>query len=375
VRLRLLTASSLFAGAIAAACQLLLPTIANDGALGAPDASLDPDGCVRAVVPSAPDAGEPGTISFFVAIQTIGVNDGGAALGYDLDGVCTSETASESCVPRGERAHPDQAGGRDIAGNEFLGEALQGALNATNAGDINARIGDGRLSYLIEVKRYNGTPNGQPLSVSFLGSNGLYAIEDGGIVNIRPSWDGGDTWTVDCRVNGARCSGKSTEVTWLADASISSGAFDPRAYVTGSVLVAQFPSIELNVGLTSLAISNVLLTATISADVGGGGYRLEGQIAGRIAVRDAFSALARLRTEDGGHLCGSDERFQKYVRPMVCSAADISDNPSKDGKGDPCEALSVALNFTALPARIGYRFDSTALAQGCDGIIADCKNE
>jgi hypothetical protein len=289
--------------------------------------------------------------------------------------VCTGDDGRESCVPpgRGLRSHPDQPGGRDIAGNEFLGEALMGALATTKFTDINARIASGLLSYLIEIRHYSGAPDQRALSVAFYDSHGLYRVDDGGIVNIAPSWNGTDEWTLDCRLSGAFCNGSSTEVTWLGDGGFASGSVDSTAHVTGNVLVARFPAIVLDLGLTTLAVSRVILTATISAAEGG--YRLDGQIAGRVTTQEAFASVARLRGTSDAPLCGSDERFQMYVRPKICEAADIASHESNDDQKAPCDALSVALSFRALPARVGYRFDSDPLPQGCDGSIANCNND
>jgi hypothetical protein len=158
---------------------------------------------------------------------------------------------------------------------------------------------------------------------------------------------------------------------WLGDGGIVASIYDPQAYVAHGVLVAHLPLV-LGLGITSIPLS-VVLTATMTP-LGGGGYRLDGQIAGRVSTHDIFAAVAAVRdptTTNGGFLCGNDSTFQR-VKANICAQADINHDPSNDNRGAPCDALSFAAPFSALPAGIGYRIDHTQPVAGCDGAIDDC---
>src|ERR1700722_18779072 len=187
-----------------------------DSAVGA-DASTDAAAdvsCDHVVPPAAPQGASLALLEAFKTLELYGTD---AAVGYDLDGVCTCHGGPESCVPfmHGDQ-HCDLPGGQDIEGNATFGQFLEQALSLTAFGDIDARIGAGHLGYLLEILDYNGQPNDTDVLVDFLDSSGLLFPDDaGGIGTGVPSWDGGDRWAVDCALSVADC--VPANGAWLGD--------------------------------------------------------------------------------------------------------------------------------------------------------------
>jgi hypothetical protein len=299
----------------------------------------------------------------------------GAALGYDLDNVCSCLGGGRSCTPRAPSAveHCDQPGGRDIEGNSFFGELFELALNGTNLGDIDHRIDAGSLGYFVQVRHYSGGPDSTGLFVGFYNLSILPEIDAStGEFHARsPWWDGGDVWAVDCALSAA--GGCKDDTPVLDQSALLPGFFDPQAYVSGNILVAHASPVVIGIGLTTLRLTDVVITATITPMPDGSGYRLDnGQIAGRFPTRDIFVMLASMKEATGpGYLCGDSVDLQQ-LKTKICAEADLTELPSDDA-GAPCDALSMVIPFTALPAQVGYRFDRKPPTRGCDGApTTDC---
>jgi hypothetical protein len=370
----------------AAACELLLPTheqdVAVDGGGGANDGDAVGASCSPIHPPDSPPQPEGGigadlgTLNVVAAFETFPNPDASAAsVGLDLDHLCTCPDR-EACVSREQTKHCDLSGGRDTAGNDFLGVAFGGAFTATKAGDVNARIASGHISFLVDIRGYNGTRNQSKLLVAIYDSPGRYVDDPdggGGKVTAPPAWDGNDEWAVDCTFSKASCIGKMTDVLWLGDGGITPGSIvDETAYVRDGVLVAFFPTLILNAELTTAKMSNVTLFATITPELGS--YRLDGQIAGRSTTAEMLLTASRLKSANGTPLCGSNPDLVP-VKATICRAADLPVDPAADGKDSPCGATSFAIPFTARPAKIGYRFDKGATPPGCDGSVDDCDQD
>jgi hypothetical protein len=55
----------------------------------------------------------------------------------------------------------------------------------------------------------------------------------------------------------------------------------------------------------------------------------------------------------------------QLVSSGVCSQADIESSPANDGKGLPCDALSLGLGFTASPAQLGVELEPFVVPGDC----------
>jgi hypothetical protein len=383
LRWKVVTALALAsASASAVACELLLPTYLGAGEVPAEAPS---DGCAHVEPPRPPDASaNPGSERFFLALRSFGLGnaDAGPDVGYDLDETCTglvdASNAVRSCIPT-TKEFVDRSGGRDIEGNERLGTTLNNAFSATGFGTVDNRIADGKNSYLIEVRDYNGEANDDQVYVSVYNSAGLGVPDDGGVKVLHthaPSWDGEDPWSLDC-IHAFACPkvppDASTE--WLGDAgpeAVVSLYADPKAYVRDHVLVAHIPVLVIAVGSAYLRVRGAIITGAL--EKGPGGYAItKGQLAGRVATRDIFDMLATIRIEIGAnvsYLCGDNPGFLDY-RAQICTSADINAD-GYDKQEKPCNALSVAVPFTAGEAKLGFRFDQDDPVRGCPATNDEC---
>ena len=331
------------------------------------DAAVDAP-CNHVVPPPPPAQGSPGpdTVSFVSAFRLLtGIEpgDAGGTLGFDLDGVCTCP-GPPSCISAvtPPSMNCDEPGGRDLQG-EPLFVVFDQAFAVTELGDFSQRIAEGRLNLLLAVSDYNGGPDDTQVTVAAYGSNGLRDPDGGAYV--PPRWNGADEWNVD-------------PASWFASTLTDAGwhytpsFFTTSAYVTQNTLVARFDDgITFDFGFTSTLVRDAVLTATIAADPAGG-YDLSGNFGGRIATADIFDLMGRLTVgADAGRLCGANPLFQG-LSATVCQSADIMSSAAVDNTNAVCDALSIAVGFSAFPAELGAPYDLPETPFGCDGSVYQC---
>ena len=200
----------------------------------------------------------------------------------------------------------------------------------------------GTYSVVLQIGDYNGTANDTQVTATIFTSDGIQAVGDAAPPAAK--WDGTDVWTLDVGSFLA------------ADASPPVGAFsDSAAYVANGTLVAHlnFP-ISLGTSTTSglfVDLTGGVVTGTV-VPVGNGTYRLTGGlIAGRWNVTEMLSTFQGL-TIAGAYLCQGSALYSN-IKSQVCQYADIMTNPTDDLTGKTCDALSLALAFTADPANMG----------------------
>jgi hypothetical protein len=130
--------------------------------------------------------------------------------------------------------------------------------------------------------------------------------------------------------------------------------------------------IPLGLGFASVTLSNGSLVATVTP-LPGVGYRLDGQLVGRIATRSILTLLATVKDplDDTQFLCGDDPTFQSFFMGF-CASADIMSDPSFDNTNQSCDSLSAAFGFVAISARLGAEYPGKAPVIGCDGSVQDC---
>jgi hypothetical protein len=320
-----------------------------------------PDPCSHATYPPPPvkDDDPTGVVPpLVVAVRDESVSgtiDGGAPIGFDLDGVCscfsdttTAHGAAPSCIaPEGGSRGCDGDGGVDRQISALLA-AYTVSSNSSNSGGP---------TLLIKVTKYNGRANDSEVFVGFIASPGIFDRKgctdgaDGG-TPYAPTWKGCDRFSLD-------------------PSSVFPGSQEPLgylpAYVTDHVLVVP-PStkpITFIFGSTSLVTSGSVLVLRLTAvdaqlqpiepppEVGQL-FRMEGTTAGRVATVDTLRAIAKGQAlTDGGPLCGFPNSYNSVKHAVICPGADIATTPDNDFKGVGCDALSLAAAFTAEPAQLG----------------------
>jgi hypothetical protein len=357
---------------------------ASDASSG-DDASIPP--CDHAEPPGRPttvdDGGSTSGLNKIVAVAAfntidIGVSaqpDANAAIppfGYDLDNRCTCPGPA-SCLPRtgaspGENC--DDVNGRDHQ-SIVLFQLLQlvGGAATTGTKQVDQGLMAGQYGLLIRISNWNGKPNDPRVTVDFYVSNGLERDDAGGIPT--PKLDGTDRWTID-------------------PTSIQNGDqpqfSDMEAYVTGGTFVANFPELPIVFGdrsylggatmqlLDAVVVGTLQLTPANGPSGVGLGIT-SGTIAGRWPTGQILATMATI-PGDGGFLCGTDPNPVNRLtygefKAVMCNAADISKTKVGDNTSAPCDAISVGMQFTAVPAVLGNPLMVAPAPAGCVDAGAD----
>jgi hypothetical protein len=341
-------------------------TVAGDGSADAAEASSL---CRLATAPPPPASDDPssnGEQSFIVALRGLDMGfppDGGVPVphGYDLDHVATCcQGAPESCVSATATPHCDGEGGIDNSGGQLIAD-LQKVAPTFSDTAVNYHIENGLYTVLFQVQHYNGTANDTQVTIGVLASHGMDGPPDAAPT---PKWDGTDKWTVD------------SDYVFDPDAqAVTPGTFDSHAYVAGGVLVA---SLDFAIALGGSGGNLVIVSLTagvLTANVvgaGGGTFRLEGaQVAGRWSSRALLAELPWIFAF-GAFICPNTNTYAT-LKPLICKAADLAGEPFRDGTGAPCDALSLAFGFSALPAQVGRILPPAPRPKNCpDAGPDDC---
>jgi hypothetical protein len=329
--------------------------------------------------PAIPDdpAGDIGALTVAISAVSIrGALDGGAATGYDLDGVCTcfadphtAHDGGSACIP------PDGGGGGVSLCDEDGGDDVQFAkLLAPYPGYFTGGGTIGGATLLLRITQYNGRANDASVFVGFIPSAGIYDITgcerdagvDAGSPPYEPSGRACDTWTVD-------------------PANVLPGTTEPTSFLPGYVtdhtlvLPASAKPVTLMIGGAPIPVQSTELTARLvpvddqlvplspEPDVGTL-FRLEnGLLGGRVATGDVLRGFAISQAVTGtGPLCGPDALFPVLKSKFLCPNADVVSDMTLDFTDKICDAMSVSVSFRAQPGRMGEA--RTAETVGCKSV-------
>lgn len=308
-------------------------------ATAAPDVDAGPQGCVHArppprPSPSAGDAGgDAGSDVIVGALESYTFASSASATapstrGYDLDGLCTCPD-KRACVLPGVASDCDVDGGIDNAGGKLLLEAF-----ALLGGSAAIGGSDGDNGLLVRLRNYNGLQNDDAVEVALFDTLGAEVRQGSNPGKLKK--DGTDRWTVDSR-------------SLLGGAAYLPVVVDTRAYVSGGVLVAELRS-TFRVGLVAFPVSHGYLTAKLTRTAIGYTFT-EGSISVRMNAKAFLTALEIVKTPTG-YLCGNDVIYGS-VRDRICKVRDLPTDPSVDGRESACDAFSLIMEFTAMPAVLG----------------------
>jgi len=353
--------------------ESLLLSPDSGGGDATPDSNVTPDsgdGCNHVRWPARPvadDDGGTGDLDLYEALETLdfGAGDGGAPsmklIGYDLDGICTCP-GPDSCKPFGDAGTQcDQEGGIDNAAGGLIKE-FSGAGNFFDQGYINQQIGAGVFGALFRVQKYNGLANDTNVELSIFVSNGTEGAGSDAGPTI-PKFDGTDVWTIDPT---SLLGGTITDA-----GPVPVVAYDLNAYVSNYTLVANISDMPLAIGaatgegLVTIELTGALVVAKLTP-LGNGRFSATGTVMGRWESRKLLTALQVLHDpfDYDASLCGGDTIYQ-LLKGRICSEQDIAGNVQDDGKGAPCDALSIAFDFQSVGAQPGSVFGKPDGGSGC----------
>lgn len=233
------------------------------------------------------------------------------------------------------------------------------------------------------LRNYNGQANDPDVVVGAIQSTGIHTPHDGGAevdgsaclvdeaaidagAAYPAKFDGTDIW--------APAKGVPTELAtgWVKDFRLILDG-RPNATVGGKVLPLIFGSRVVTVGTPIMVARLVPLdeagkvlpvdgTGKIqSADGRARSFRLEdGILTGRASASDVLAAAASIRISGApvpsNDLCARPDLYC-FVKNVVCNAVDSMKLPVLDFKGEPCDALSLVLQFEAVSALLGEPHD------------------
>jgi hypothetical protein len=349
-----------------------------------------PDPCVHAVVPPKPAQDDApgvdvGTMVFALQSYTFDAN-----VGLDLDGVCTCDTrpntahgGSPSCAPSPSPSMPTPTPLCDVDGgidNEVaaLESALIGLYPAV--APFNKLIDGGRRTSLIQIAGYNGKANDPDVAVGMFDAAGIRSKGcpnstfdmDHGVYT--PGWCGLDRWDIDSRSAGtaggkpiANVFGKgyvaNHKLVVLVPTPVplpGSGSSSLLA-IMGAVIVADLvasspdgsaPDPSVDSGAPAFALTNGFIAGTLTT----------GALLGWVGMQNVTDTDGG--SDDAKSLCHNAGLFSQ-LKQTVCPNADVTTTTGFNASA-PCNAMSSALSFVALPALIGDVHLQAAASGSCD---------
>ena len=304
------------------------PSEANDGDSG--------DGCNHAVPPPRPTSPDGPDVAPVIGVAKrilLSTPNGEVPVGYDLDDVCTTDKASETCT--GDKPHVDPPGGIDNNAGDLFN------LVKTKT-DVEQRINDGidlgKTTLLFRLSNYNGTPNDPNIVFSVYASPGLL---DGSGQSVAPKFVESEAWALD--------SSQFTQLSPDLPTTTTTG------YVSGGVVVAFLAS--TSIGLSSsfaASLKSTVLTANLDL-TGPKPLMKDGIIAGRWPASDLLKVIARQRTSDAGKALCDDPINYAVAKAVICADLDIMVDRIADRSGLACNATSASIRFVAAPASLGQK--------------------
>jgi hypothetical protein len=307
------------------------PSAVVDAPVDAKDAG---DGCNHAVPPPRPTTTDGPDVAPVVAVAKrilLSTPTGAVPVGYDLDDVCTTDEATETCTS--DKPHLDPPGGIDNNGGDLFN------LVRTRT-DVEQRINDGialgKTTLLFRVANYNGKPNDPNVIVSVFASPGLL---DGAGNSVPPSFVESEAWALD-----------EAQFTQLSpDLPVTTSA----GYVSGGVVVAFLSSTSIGVSSTfSVNLKSTVLTIDLDL-TGAKPVMTGGIIAGRWAASDLLRVISRQRTSDAGKALCDDPVSYGIAKSVICADLDIMVDRIADRSGLACNATSASIRFEGAPASLG----------------------
>jgi hypothetical protein len=320
-----------------------------DGAVEDAGVTACPDGTPLRRPPPRPtgDDGDDGETYFF-ALRGLLVNqeaeDRWATIGYDLDGICTTEAEPVvECYPPSPSAPPefDGEGGTDnVLGHQVFALIVSGMEGIEE--ELQSYQTDGVGCLLVQIRGWNGQDDdprveavvsqsifGTPMRPERVDS---YSISGNRLIingeeYPRPAWEGADYWYADA-------------ANYLEGNPERPRTLDDNAYVANRTLVMRIPdrypiAFRGDTRSAVFLLTNSYFTAKISAD---SGSIEEGTLAGRFGVNDLLSTVPLV-----GYCTGSRE-YAAFSQ-LLDLAADIRLVAGTGGPTATCDALSVGLYY------------------------------
>ncbi len=263
-------------------------------------------------------------------------------LGYDVDDTCTGPGVPPRCAtPAWTGANPvDGPAGIDNGVGRML-YRLTELFNAPliTSSQVNDRVRSGLIApfFAIRIKNYNGVFSDEQVEVElFL----LHTPKD--IPGMTPRFDGSDEWPLVAE--------------WVASGDAASAVAkmrDPKAYVTGSQLVAHFEDGAITFLNAAILFRSAVLTGKLAVDGTSQQWRLnEGVFSGFARSEEILRAIPQGAKATLGITTCTDSNGYADVKKLLCSGSDMTDEAGTNA-GRPCNLTSFGLGIETVPVKLG----------------------
>ena len=252
---------------------------------------------------------------------------------------------------------------------------------AGTSDSINSQLRCGQQTMIYTVYDYNGQANDSQVTLAGTQSNGIYEAQVDGVdddagfaecgVTMEGILDAGlpypakftgtDVWSKQSGATNATVAGYVRDFKLVLDGR-------PRVALATPTLPLLFGSRVLNIGTPIVVAQLVPLDEKgdpLQVDSAGkimspsgkaSSFRLDnGVVGGRASAADVLAATATIRVagaEPGkSQLCDHLEQYCP-VKTFICNAADSKPSPTREFRGELCDALTVTLQFDAVVAKL-----------------------
>jgi hypothetical protein len=409
VKARLALAS---ASALAMSCALVAGIHDRDFQVAAVEAGADAEAstplrCAHTSPPGAPASGTSADLgpTLVFAVRSLDLSGNPSKpgeVGFDLDGVCTCDPndgtrrdgGSSCALPATPLVSGacDAPGGVDNAFASVYAKFINYPQGEQFPALLNQSLDCGKQTLLLVVGGYNGQADDPQVTVLPIFSRGIREAHDGGAYpdagcgggTIAPwpaRWDGQDRWSVPSGVFARLGAAEPVAIAkplggWVRNWRLVVDQRDepfappiPFIFANTSVLTSQ----------TVVSARVVPLDAS-GRDVSDGGgvaasfQLVDGVLSGRSSAASILSALGSIRVHGDGDGGASDlyvcspllQGLYAEVKATACNARDVALGPDAS-VDDPCDSLSMAVQFTAEPAAIGSDYDVPVPDSGACG--------
>jgi hypothetical protein len=253
--------------------------------------------------------------------------------GWDLDGRATtkedSKTSVNSCKRREGSPTNVLADGNEGRDNNF-GQHVMSVIKSLKADAEDAvtnAVKDGSFTLLLKIDNFTATDNGKA-------PGAIYVANDFNDKKSAPTFGASETgWKI---VDASLTDGKTIANPKLTfpNAYISNGYWVSGDFGTGRI--------NLNISLSGADISLPIDSGIITLKVADG---TDGTIAGAMNIDALREALTPVAKRFG--ICPGNATYEQVISTLTQSADLVSGAPKLQDTSKTCDAISIALGFTA----------------------------
>jgi len=256
------------------------------------------------------------------------------AIGYDLDGQCTTSESLDTCRRVEGAASDVLVDGDRCRDNNFGSQIvpLVSALDANYENTSNEAIAKGATTWMVVLEDLDEGPDDPFVSAR------LYKVASGGefIGAPRPRFDGTDLRDIDN--------------TSLVDGDLARPKTSfPKGYLAGNVFVSGDRSaFEVTIPIQTVSVPIPVIGGVLTLRLNGTHTLGEiGIIAGAVRSSEVEGVLQPIAEQAG--ICPGAPLYTNFVRGIHRIMDVVADAPGMHDPTVTCDAFSLGFGFTAVP--------------------------